>query len=94
MNWRIGVAATAVVAILCAAVAWRSSHTVFVVGFVFDDFPFVMSEGVAADFGGPLTSSETQAIKRTSRDELTRAFAGLNLTITDNPSAFWTIRVR
>lgn len=94
MNWRIGFAAVAVVAILCAVVAWRSSRMVFVVGFTFEDFPFVVSEGATAALGGPLTASETQAIKRTSRDELTRAFAGLNLTITDSPDAFWTVRVR
>jgi hypothetical protein len=94
MNWRMGFAATAVVAILCAVVAWRSSHMVFVVGFVYDDFPFVVSEGVTTALGGPFTASEIQAIKRTSRDELTRAFAGLNLTITDRPDAFWTVRVR
>jgi hypothetical protein len=94
MNWRIGFAAATVVAILCVVVAWRSSRTVFVVGFVFEDFPFVVSEGTTAALGGPLTAFETQAIKRTSRDELTRAFAGLNVTITDSPNAFWTVRVR
>jgi len=94
MNWRIGFAAVAVVAILCAVVAWRSSRMVFVVGFTFEGFSFVVSEGATAALGGPLTASETQAIKRTSRDELTRAFASLNLRITDRPDAFWTVRVR
>ena len=48
MNWRMGFAATLLVAILCAIVAWRAAHTVFVVGFWFDDFPFVVSEGTTA----------------------------------------------
>lgn len=94
MNWRIGVAATALVAILCALVAWRASHSVLVVGFWFEDFPFVLSESTTAILGGPLTASEGDGIRRLARDELTRAYAGLNLTFTDRPRAFWTIRVR
>jgi hypothetical protein len=94
MNWRIGFAATALVAILCAVVAWRASHTVFVVGFWFEDFPFVVSAGASAALDGPLTASEIDAIKRMARDELTGAYAGLKLTFTDSPRAFWTVRVR
>jgi len=94
MNWRIGFAATLLVAILCAVVAWRASHSVFVVGFWFEGFPFVVSESTTAILGGPLTASESDAIRRLARDELTRAFAGLNLTFTDGPRAFWTVRVR
>jgi hypothetical protein len=94
MNWRIGFAATALVAILCAVIAWRASHAVFVVGFWFEEFPFVVSDGATAAMGGPLTASEIDAIKRLSRAELTAAFAGLNLTFTDNARAFWTVRVR
>jgi hypothetical protein len=94
MNWRIGFAATALVAILCAVVAWRASHTVFVVGFWFEDFPFIVSDGATAALRGPLTASEIDAIKRMARDELTGAYAGLKLTFTDSPRAFWTVRVR
>jgi hypothetical protein len=94
MNWRIGFAATALVAVLCAAVAWRASHSVHLVGFWFEDFPFTLSEGATTALGGPLSTSETEAIKRTASSELTRAFAGLNLTFTDTPGAFWTVRVR
>jgi hypothetical protein len=94
MNWRIGFAATALVAILCAVIAWRASHTVFVVGFWFEDFPFIVSESATAVLGGPLTTPEIDTIKRLSRGELTGAYAGLKLTFTDSPSAFWTVRVR
>jgi hypothetical protein len=94
MNWRIAFAATGLVAILCAVVAWRAAHTAFVVGFWFEDFPYVLSDGTTAVLGGPLSVSEVDAIKRLSRDELTGAFAGLNLTFTDSPRAFWTVRVR
>jgi hypothetical protein len=94
MNWRIGFAAVALVAILCAIVAWNASRTVFVVGFWFDDFPFEVSEGVTTLLGGPLTASEIDTIKRTSYEELTRAFSGLRVTFTDSRQAFWTVRVR
>jgi hypothetical protein len=94
MNWRIGIAAAVIVAILCAAVAWRTSRTVFVVGFWFEEFPFVVSDGATKALGGPLTEQESAAIKRVSRDELTSAFAGLKIQLTESPRAFWTVRVR
>lgn len=94
MNWRIGFAATLIVSILCVVVAWRASRTVFDVGFWFEEFPFEVSEGATAVLGGPLTAPEIDAIKRISRDELTRAYSGLKLKFTDSPRAFWTVRVR
>ena len=94
MNWRIGLAAVVIVAILCVAVAWRTSHTVLVVGFWFEEFPFVVSEGATAALGGPLTDEEIATIKRIARDELTHAFAGLKVRFSDSPRAFWTVRVR
>jgi hypothetical protein len=94
MNWRIGFAATLIVTILCVVVAWRASRTVFDVGFWFEDFPFVVSEGATAVIGGPLTGPEIEAIKRISHDELARAYAGLNVRFIDSPRAFWTGRVR
>jgi hypothetical protein len=94
MNWRIGVAAILLVATLCAALAWRSSRTTFVVGFWYEEFPFTFSDAVTSAMGGPLTRDEIDAIKRISRDELRGAFSGLKLTITDNRDAFRTVRVR
>jgi hypothetical protein len=94
MNWRIGFAAAVIVAILCVALAWRISRAVSLVGFWFEEFPFVVSEGATATLGGPLTTPEIDTIKRTARDELTRAYAGLKLKFTDSPQAFWTVRVR
>jgi hypothetical protein len=61
MNWRSGIAAAVIVAILCAAVAWRTSRTVFVVGFWFEEFPFVVSDGATKALGGPLTEQESAA---------------------------------
>lgn len=94
MNWRIGVAGILLVATLCAALAWRSSPTTFVVGFWYEEFPFTFSDAVTVAMGGPLTRDEIDAIKRISRDELRGAFSGLKLAITDNRDAFRTVRVR
>jgi hypothetical protein len=94
MNWRIGLAAVVIVTILCAALAWRTAQTVFVAGFWFEEFPLTFSDGITAALGGPLTDTEVDAIKRTSRDELTRAFAGLKVQFTDRAQGFWTVRVR
>jgi hypothetical protein len=94
MTWRAGIAAAGVAAILCAALACRAPRTVSEAGFWYDDFPFTFSESVTAALGGPLTGAEIDTIKRASRDELTRAFSGLEITVTDSRQAFWTIRVQ
>ena len=94
MAWRTGIAAAAVVATLCATLACRTPRTASDVGFWYDEFPFTFSEAVTAALGGPLSTSEVDTIKRISRDELTRAFSGLEVTFTDSRQAFWTIHVR
>jgi hypothetical protein len=94
MTWRTGIAAAGVVAILCAALACRAPRKAFDVGFWYDEFPFTFSEAVTAALGGPLANSDIDAIKRISRDELTRAFSGLEVTFTDSRDALWTIRVQ
>ena len=93
MAWRTGIAAAGVAAILCAALTFRASRNVSEAGFWYDDFPFTFSESVIAALGGPMTGAEIETIKRVSRDELTRAFSGLEIRITDSRQAFWTIRV-
>jgi hypothetical protein len=94
MTWRTGIAAAGVVAILCAALACRAPRKASDVGFWYDEFPFTFSEAVTAALGGPLTTADIDAIKRISRDELTRAFSGLEVTFTDGRDALWTIRVQ
>ena len=94
MNWRIGLAAVGIAAALCAVVAWRASHSRFDVGFWYEDVPFTFTDGVTSALGGPLTEREIAEIKRISVAELTHAVAGLNITVTQNRRAFWTIRVR
>jgi hypothetical protein len=93
MNWRIGSAAVAIVAILCVLLS-RAARTGVDVGFWYEEFPFTFSAPVTDALGGPLTASEVDAIKQISRDELTRAFSGLKVTFTDSRDVRWTVGVQ
>src|SRR5687767_1528537 len=93
MTWRTGFAAVSLAAVLAATSSCRARGS-FDVGFRFEDFPFTFSEAVTSALGGPLTAAEVDAIKRISRDELTRAFSGLKVTFSDSRDAFWAIRVQ
>jgi len=93
MNWRIGFAAVASVAVLCAIV-FHAARTGVDACFWYDDFPFTFSAPVTAVLGGPLTTSEIDAIKQISREELTRAFSGLKVTFTESRKARWTVGVQ
>lgn len=93
MNWRIGFAAGALVAVLCV-VLLRAARTGVDVGFWYEEFPFTFSPAVTAVLGGPLTASEIDAIKQISRDELTHAFSGLKVRFRDGKEARWTITVQ
>jgi hypothetical protein len=94
MNWRIGIAAVAVVAVLGAVMGWRARQAVFVVGFWYEDFPLTFSDSVNAALGGPLTEDDAHNIKRRSVEELKHAFGGLKVRFIDTGDAFWTVRVR
>ena len=93
MNWRIGVAAAAIVAVLCV-VLFRGPRAGVDVGFQYEEFPFTFSAAVTAALGGPLTSSEIAVIKQISRRELTQAFSGLKVTFTDSRQTPLTIVVQ
>lgn len=93
MNWRIGSAAVAIVAILCVMLS-RGGRTGIDVGFWYEAFPFTFSAPVTAALGGPLTSSEIDAIRQLSRDELTHAFSGLKVTFTESRQSPWTVSVQ
>ena len=41
----------------------------------------------------PLTSDEVEQVKQVSRTEVERAFAGLKISVTTNPRAFWRVAV-
>jgi hypothetical protein len=93
MNWRIGVAAAVIVAVLCV-VLFRGSRAGVDVGFWYEEFPFTFSAAVTATLGGPFTSSEIDAVKQISRRELTHAFSGLKVAFTDSRQAPLTVVVQ
>jgi hypothetical protein len=86
------------VAILTAALVfgvlqWRASTATIRAGFWFDDFPFDLPADATARLGGPLTPTDIDTIKRVSRAEVERAFAGLRIVVTGERDAFWRVRV-
>lgn len=93
MNWRIGFAAATIVAILCVIVFRGARHGVDV-GFWYEEFPFTFSASVTEALGGPLTLSEIDSIRHISRDEFTRAFAGVKVAFTDSRQARLTVVVQ
>jgi hypothetical protein len=86
MTWRTGFAAAVIVAVLCA-VLFRGPRRGVDVGFWYEEFPFTFSAAVTTALGGPLTSSEIDAIRQVSRHELTEAFSGLKVAFTDTRQA-------
>jgi hypothetical protein len=93
MNWRIGSAAVAIVAALCVFV-FRGGRTGVDVGFWYEEFPVTFSEAVTAALGGPLTPSEVEEIRQISRNQLTAAFSGLKVAVTDDKRAPLTVVVQ
>lgn len=62
-------------------------------GFWYGDDTFVLPAHAAEKLGGLLTDAELESIKRTSRSEVERAFAGMQISITDRHDAFWRVEV-
>ena len=93
MHWRIGFVAVVIVTVLCV-VLFRGTRAGVDVGFWYQDFPFTFSAPVTAALGGPLTTSDIDAIRRISRDELTHAFSGLKVAFTDGRHAPLTVVVQ
>jgi hypothetical protein len=62
-------------------------------GFSFEQNEFGLPADITARLAGPLTREEVDAIERTSREELQRAFADFHLPISDDRNAFWRVRV-
>jgi len=77
---------------LFASIHWQASRTPISVAFSFADAAFSAAPEIEGRLGGPLTVSDIAAIKRISRAEIERAFAGLPIRVTDGPG-FWRIRV-
>ncbi len=90
---RLGLVAAAVVAASVAALQWYVSQRVSELGFSYADGRFALAESQARELGGALTDQELASIKRMSRTEVERAFAGLRLRVSERPDAFWSVRV-
>jgi hypothetical protein len=69
-------------------------HPAATAGFWYDDNgSFALPAHAADELGGLLTDAELESIEQTSRTELTRAFAGMRISITDRHDAFWRVEV-
>ena len=73
--------------------ACRTSATTYTAGFWYGDGPFALPAPAAEKLGGLLTEDELASIKRISRAELERAFAGLKIHVADDRAAFWRVEV-
>jgi hypothetical protein len=62
-------------------------------GFWYENDNFTLPAHAAERLGGQLSEAELDVIKRISREELTRAFAGFHIVIGDKRDAFWRIGV-
>jgi hypothetical protein len=85
--------AVAVAMSLVTGVQWRAAATPISASLSFDDSAFTGATGVFEELGGPLTAAEIDVIRRISRQEVEKAFAGLHIQLTSAPQAFWRVRV-
>lgn len=74
-----------------ACVGKRSTR---VAGFWYSNVSYLLPSEATAKLGGPLLPPEIAAIQQVSRDEIERAFDGLQIAITDRRDAFWRVEVR
>lgn len=75
------------------ALQWSASTSTVAAGFWFEDFPVDLPDDATTRLGGPLTPDDIDTIKRISREEIERAFAGLRIVVSDSREAFWRVRV-
>jgi hypothetical protein len=91
VDWQRLVAVAATTSAL-TGVACRIS-TIATAGFWYDEDSFALPARAAETLGGALTDDELASIKRGSRAELERAFAGLRIQVVDDRRAFWRVEV-
>ena len=91
---RIPFVAFAAAAVLVGGLRLYSSSSPLSARLSYDETAFAATpEDVAAALGGPLTAADVDAIKRISRGEVERAFAGLRVRFIDEGRGFWRVRV-
>jgi hypothetical protein len=89
----IGAVSVLITASLFGVLRWEASRRAMTVGFWFEPSALMLPDDVAAQLGGPLSADEKSHIERLSRAEIARAFAGLQLRLTDDGSGFWRVQV-
>lgn len=86
------IVAVAATTVLFTGVQWQASRSAITATLTFSEGAFTTSRDVETRLGGPLTPGEIADVKRISRGEVERAFAGLRVRLTDG-RAFWRVRV-
>ncbi|MGH9387238.1 MAG: hypothetical protein ACRD2N_23455 [Vicinamibacterales bacterium] len=84
------------VAITMAALAileWRSRGVVVETGLLIDGVTFDISELDAKQLGGRVTDEERAMMRRVVWEQVQTAYAGLRLRFTENPNAFYKVRL-
>jgi hypothetical protein len=92
-NLIAGVIAVAATTALFGALEWQASRTPTTVGFWYEENAFTLPEDIEARLGGPLSAAEVNRIKRVSRVEVERAFAGLRIALSGERTGFWRVQV-
>lgn len=85
--------AAATIATCAAIVSGCSGRTRPSAGFWYEDAIVVLAGDSTGKLGGPLGAEDVEEIRKVSRDELARAFSGLNIDITSRQDARWRVSV-
>jgi len=88
-----GLLAVAATAVVFGTIEWRASRTAMTAGFWFQDGAFDVPANLLGELGGPFSHHERDAIERTARHELERAFDGLRIVFADGSTGFWRVEV-
>lgn len=90
----IGGAAVLTAVVVFGAVRWQGARSTTEAGFWFATDAFALDSHDENRIGGPLSAADRALIAEVARAELVKAFNGLRIVVTDNPSAFWRMEVR
>lgn len=90
----IGGFAVLAAAVVFGLVRWQGARSTTEAGFWFAPDAFELSPHDESRIGGPLSEAEQEMVSHVARAELVKAFSGLRIVVTDNPSAFWRMEVR
>jgi hypothetical protein len=91
---RLLLIAIAAAGALIAGLQWYASTTTVSASFAFDEAAFAETPpDVQKALGSPFTADEIDTIRRIAREEVDRAFAGLDIRFTNAGPAFWRVRV-